>query len=154
MYGLRKSWLAAQITRFTASGAEDGAAAFPARRRARFPGTVGPEVGKVSALTCKVTTARTAALIRILGLKGSTGAFSSVSYAIKTGVAKKKITSWRPLLRCRVILAREWASSYFEDAVGTAAGTGAETERTFSSGVESAARKALAELVGSAELAE
>jgi len=82
--------LAAQIARFTASGADAGAAAFPARRLARFPGTVGPAIGKGFALTDEVTAARTAALIRIFGLKGSRSV-SSESYAIKLGVAKKKV---------------------------------------------------------------
>ncbi len=89
MYGLRKSWLAAQIARFTASGAEAGAAAFPALRRARFPGTVGPEIGKGFALTDEATAARTAALIRIFGLKGSRERFERV-LCHKTGSCQEK----------------------------------------------------------------
>jgi hypothetical protein len=51
---------------------------------------VGPEIGKGFALTDEVTAARTAALIRIFGLKGSRSV-SSESYAIKMGLAKKKV---------------------------------------------------------------
>jgi hypothetical protein len=41
--------LAAQIARFTESGAFFGAAAFPNRSRATLPETTGPELGKRSA---------------------------------------------------------------------------------------------------------
>jgi len=50
LYGLDRSWLAAQMARFTATGAAFGAAAIPARRRAEFPDTVGPEPGNGNAI--------------------------------------------------------------------------------------------------------
>jgi len=88
--------LAAQIARLTASGADSGAAALPARRRARIPGTVGPAAGKIFALADETIAARTAALITILGLRGYTDRFRSVSYAIRFAFAKEKITLMRP----------------------------------------------------------
>src|SRR5579864_452231 len=112
MYGLRKSWLAAQITRFTISGADSGAAAFPERRRARLPGTVGPDIGNVFALTDETIAAKITALNRIFGLKENTGSVSSVSYAINMGLAKKKMVLRRPLQGPRAILAAERSISY------------------------------------------
>jgi len=38
------------MARFTATGAASGAAAIPARRRAEFPDTVGPEPGNGNAI--------------------------------------------------------------------------------------------------------
>ena len=63
----------------------------PERRRARLPGTIGPDEGKEFALTDDVIAARTTAPKRIFELTGSTAGFRSVSYAIKPGLAKKKI---------------------------------------------------------------
>jgi len=87
---------AAQTARFTASGAPSGAAAWPKRRRARVPGTVGPDDGKIFAFADDTIMAKTAALIRILGLRGYTSRFRSVSYAIRIAFAKKKVTFSRP----------------------------------------------------------
>ena len=53
--------------------------------------TVGPEFGKGLALADDVTAASTARLTRIFELKENTGAFRSVSYAIRIGFAKKKM---------------------------------------------------------------
>jgi len=88
---LRKSWFAAQLARFTEIGADSGAAALPPLRRARFPGTVGPDAGKRFALADDVIAASTAALIRIFELKGSTERFRSVSYAMRRALEKKKM---------------------------------------------------------------
>src|ERR1700719_1409951 len=60
------------MARLTASGAPSGAAAWPKRRRACVPGTVGPEAGKGFAFADDTIATRTAAPIRILGLRGYT----------------------------------------------------------------------------------
>src|SRR5213593_1907850 len=78
------------MARFTTSGAPSGAAAWPKRRRARAPGTVGPDDGKMFAFADDTIMAKTAAPIRILGLRGCTSRFRSVSYAIRIAFAKKK----------------------------------------------------------------
>src|SRR5438067_5782047 len=78
------------MARFTTSGAPSGAAAWPKRRRARVPGTVGPNDGKMFAFADDTIMAKTAAPIRILGLRGCTSRFRSVSYAIRIAFAKKK----------------------------------------------------------------
>jgi hypothetical protein len=75
----------------TISGADAGAAAWPPRRRARLPGTVGPEDGKIFALAEEMIAVSTAALKRTFGLKENTGAVWSVSYAIGMAFAKKKM---------------------------------------------------------------
>jgi hypothetical protein len=46
---LVRSWFAAQITRFTDTGAFAGAHAIPLRRSAALPGVVGPESGNEAA---------------------------------------------------------------------------------------------------------
>src|SRR5206468_5763896 len=84
------------MARFTTSGAPSGAAAWPKRRRARVPGTVGPDDGKMFAFADDTIMAKTAAPIRILGLRGCTSRFRSVSYAIRIAFAKKKVTFSRP----------------------------------------------------------
>ena len=75
---------------FTASGAPSGAAAWPKRRRARVPGTVGPDDGKIFAFADDTIMAKTAAPIRILGLRGYTSRFRSGSLCHKNCVCKEK----------------------------------------------------------------
>src|SRR5207253_9674892 len=91
MYGLRQSWFAAQMARFTARGAPAGAAAWPKRRRARVPGTVGPDAGKIFAFAEDAISATTAAPNRTLGFRECTDRFCSVSYATRFAFAKQKI---------------------------------------------------------------
>ena len=57
--------MAAQIARFTASGACFGAAARPKRRRAMFPEVIGPASGKGSADTGGTMKIKTAIPSRI-----------------------------------------------------------------------------------------
>src|SRR4029077_16068476 len=65
------------MARLTASGAPSGAAAWPKRRRARVPGTVGPEAGKGFAFADDTIAAKTVAPTRILGLRGYTHRFGA-----------------------------------------------------------------------------
>lgn len=77
------------MARFTASGADAGAAALPKRSFARVPGTVGPELGKLFALAEDAIAIKAAAEIRILGLRESTGDFERL-LCHKIGVCKEK----------------------------------------------------------------
>ena len=77
------------MARFTASGAPSGAAACPERRRARVPGTVGPDAGKMFAFAVDTIAAKIAAPARILGLKEYTG-FSERVLCHKSGFCQEK----------------------------------------------------------------
>jgi hypothetical protein len=57
--------LAAQIARFTGSGALFGAAAWPKRSRATLPEVTGPFVGKRSADADGTINAKTAMIVKI-----------------------------------------------------------------------------------------
>lgn len=117
MYGLRKSWLAAQIARLTASGAPAGAAALPARRCARLPGTIGPVLGKMFASEDDTIAVKTAAQIRILGLGEYTDrVFGACPMPQRWRLPRKK--SWSPIFLKILVaaLAARWADS---KAVGT-----------------------------------
>src|SRR5713101_9823770 len=92
MYGLRQSWFAAQMARFTARGAPAGAAACPKRRRARVPGTVGPEAGKMFAFADDTIAAKTAAPTRILGLRGYTTVFGACLMPQELALPREKST--------------------------------------------------------------
>ena len=77
------------MARFTASGAPSGAAACPELRRARVPGTVGPDAGKMFAFAVDTIAAKIAAPARILGLKICT-AFSERVLCHKSGFCQAK----------------------------------------------------------------
>src|SRR6266705_4387244 len=92
MYGFRQSWFAVQMARFTARGAPAGAAACPKRRRARVPGTVGPEAGKVFAFADDAIATKTAAPTRILGLRGYTTVFGACLMPQEPALPREKST--------------------------------------------------------------
>ena len=81
--------MAAQIARFTASGAFFGAAARPKRRRAVLPDTTGPECGKRSADADGVISAKSAALTAILTTAGQTNSSGAVLYERKAADERK-----------------------------------------------------------------
>ena len=90
-YGLDRSAFAAQITRFTASGAFVGAAACPPKcRRAVLPAIVGPEDGNCEAVVDEINAAKTAAPSKVLGMKECTELFESGWYAKKRAAEKEK----------------------------------------------------------------
>jgi hypothetical protein len=66
---LERSWFAAQIARFTASGAFFGAHACPKRRQALPPVVTGPDVGNDPAIAGGTIEAKAAAAKNILGLE-------------------------------------------------------------------------------------
>jgi hypothetical protein len=70
---LERSWFAAQIARFTAAGAASGAAAWPKRNLALFPGTVGPEEGKGLAITDDARAPKKAVPNKVLRIQECTG---------------------------------------------------------------------------------
>src|SRR5438552_11016650 len=98
--------------RFTTSGADSGAAAWPRRRRARVPGTVGPDAGKVFAFADDATAAKRAAPITSLGLRGYTANFGACLMPQDFGLQTKKCISKRPFLGPLAILAQEWIMLY------------------------------------------
>jgi hypothetical protein len=92
---LERNWFAAQIARFTGSGASAGAQAKPARRRAVLPGTVGPLAGKDAAAADETIAAEIAALKNVLD---ETMGITRISLAvpmpkIRFGLEAKKF--WR-----------------------------------------------------------
>src|SRR5439155_4647406 len=77
------------MARLTASGAPSGAAAWPKRRRARVPGTVGPEAGKIFAFAEDAIAAKRAAPTTILGLRGYTTNFGACLMPQDFGLQRK-----------------------------------------------------------------
>ena len=80
------------MARLTASGAPSGAAAWPKRRRACVPGTVGPEAGKGFAFAEDAIAAKTTAPIRILGLRGYTNCFGACPMPQDARLPRRKST--------------------------------------------------------------
>src|SRR5438270_12063444 len=103
------------MARFTASGAPSGAAACPELRRARVPGTVGPDAGKMFAFAVDTIADKIAAPARILGLKRCK-AFSERVLCHKRGFCQAKNgPAWaflKPFRSCYAILAAEYNMLY------------------------------------------